>query len=323
VKPRDITAISFLGDFNRYLPKKTQQKIIEKGSATVPYMGFIVDPYCLFVSYRITDTAAAQAQLPDGYELAAASIFRNEEKHPLVILSAFSARTSAFMGMRLECYLICRHKETGRMAWIIADYETNTNSHDPKNGFCGYSGEPALHTTTPYAELLADVKGKAGGRDFSARADLNAGTMEELDEPLWVEGNMCVDYGGALKDRSSSAFSLIFDPILMKEAKRIPLDRVQIIKNTFLNGIIDPARPQSVAVFPYSQHFVIRQDLHLRGERILRKEDLLSQAAVFLSKDGLKTMSGDDLKRPIFWGMLVSSLVNLAILIFLLIKALT
>ena len=154
VKPRDITALSFLGDFIRYLPKNVQRSVQRKGSSKVTYMGFIVEPYCCFISFRVLDRAAAQAMLPDGYELADASIFKNGEKHPLVIFSAFSARTSAFMGMRLECYVIGRNKETGSMSWIIVDYKTNTSSHDPKNQFCGYSGDPAIHATTPYGELL-------------------------------------------------------------------------------------------------------------------------------------------------------------------------
>jgi hypothetical protein len=321
VKPRDITAISFLGDFNKYLPKKVQRTIIRKGSAKIPYMGFIVEPYCFFVSFRIQDRAAARAMLPDGYELADASIFKNAAKHPLAIISAFSARTSAFMGMRLECYIVGRNKKTGAMSWIIVDYETNTNSHDPKNGFCGYTGDPAIHTTTPYGELLVDVKGSAGGRGFAARANLHAGALEELDEELWVEGNMSVDYGGALKDESSVPFSLIFDPVLMEKAMRIPRDRIEIEANTFLKEIIDPKQPESAAVFPYSQHFIIRQEP--QEQRIARKEDLLREIRTFLDRDGLKTMSGDDLKRPLFRGMVISFLVNLGIIVFLLVKLLS
>jgi hypothetical protein len=321
VKPKDVTAISFLGDFNRHLPLKVQEAMVRKGSAKVPYMGFIVDPYGFFASFRIQDRAAAQALLPDGYDLADASIFKNGEKQPLVIASAFLARTSAFMGMRLEWYLIARHRETGLMSWIIADYETNTTSHDPKNGFCGYSSEHALHTTTPYGELLVEVQGSGGGREFAASADLTAGAMAELYEELWVNGNLSVDYGGALKTAATSPFSLIFDPALMKEALQIPPDRASIRTNTFLNELIDPLRPECVAVFPYSQHFVIRQDL--QGRRIAGKEELSLQTRTFLERTGLKSMSGDDLKKPLFRGMLVSFLVNLGIIIFLLIKALT
>jgi len=320
-KPRDITAISFLGDFNKYLPKKVQQVMMRKGSGKVPYMGFIVEPYGFFASFRIRDRAAALAMLPDGYELADASIFKNGEKQPLVIISAFSTRTSAFMGMRLECYIIGRNRETRSMSWIIIDYMTNTSSHDPKNGFCGYTGNPAIHTTTPYGELLVDVKGSDGGGEFAVRADLNAGAMEELDEELWVEGNMCVDYGGSLKDESSVPFSLIFDPVLMEKAMRIPPDSVEIEANAFLDSLIDPKRPESVAVFPYSQHFIIRQDL--REGRIAGKQDLIREIRTFLDRDGLKTMSGDDLKKPLFRGMVISFFANLGIILFLLVKLLS
>ncbi len=319
-KPRDITAISFLGDFNKYLPKKVQRSILRKGSAKVPYMGFIVEPYCFFASFRIRDRAAAQAMLPDGYVLADTSIFRNGEKHPLVILSAFSTRTSAFMGMRLECYIIARSRETGSMAWIIVDYVTNTSSHDPKNGFCGYTGDPAIHTTTPYGEVLVDVRGPAGGGKYAARADLNAGMMEELDEELWVDGNMCVDYGGALKDDTSIPFSLIFDPMMMEKALRIPPESVEIETNTFLSSIIDPKRLESAAVFPYTQHFIIRQEPQER--KIARTEDLSREIQTFMDREGVKAMSGDDLKRPLFRGMAVSFVVNLGIIVFLLVRLL-
>jgi hypothetical protein len=320
VKPRDSTAISFLGDFNKYLPKRVQQSMMRKGSGKVPYLGFIVEPYGFFASFRIRDRAAAQAMLPDGYELADATIFKNGEKQPLVIISAFSTRTSAFMGMRLECYIIGRSRENGSMSWIIVDYMTNTSSHDPKNGFCGYTGDPAIHTTTPYGELLVDVKGSVGGQ-FAARADLHGGTMQELDEELWVEGNMCVDYGGALKDESSVPFGLIFDPVLMAKAIRIPPGKVEIETNAFLNAIIDPRRPESVAVFPYSQHFVIRQGLQAR--KIAGNEGLFREIQNFLDRDGLKSMSGDDLKRPLLRGLVISFLVNLGIIAFLLVKLLS
>ena len=108
------------------------------------------------------------------------------------------------------------------ISWIIADYETNTNSHDPKNGFCGYTSDPAVFTTSPFGELLIDFQSRKQCGEFSLRADLSKGEKKELDYELWVEGNMSIDYGGSLKDVSSKTFSLIFDPRLMKEALCIP-----------------------------------------------------------------------------------------------------
>jgi hypothetical protein len=320
VNPKDITAISFLGDFNKYLPKKTQDKIIKKGSSKVPYMGFIVDPYCLFLAYEIKDTKAAEKMLPEGYELAKARVFKDEAEKYLAIISAFTARTSAFMGMRLECYIIARSKKTGMMSWIIADYETNTNSHDPKNGYGGYSCGRAVFAAAHNGTLIINVSSTKNSTEFSVSAELEAGSMEALDEALWIEGNMSIDYGGTVKDASSSAFSLIFDPGLMSLAKKMPLDKLTIKVNTCLSGLIEADKPVSAALFPYSQHFVIRQDLP--AAQLKNTDSLLEQLKIFLERKDFKQMSGDDIKKPLFKSMLISAFINWAIIIFLLIKVL-
>ena len=316
VRPEDVTAISFLGDFNRFLPKKIQQTMMEKGSRKIPYMGFIVEPYCFFMAYKITDVAEAQKMLPDGYEIAEARAFAKGPKYPMMILSAFTARTSAFIGTRLEYYIIARNRETGLLSWIISDYETNTNSHDPRNGFCGYSSEPTVFTTNPYGELIIEFRNSGRGKAFSITADLTKGETAELDQELWVEGNLSIDYGGELKDASSKNFSLIFDPVLMKEARRLPIDRLDIIENSYLDTIIEWEKPVCAAYFPFSQHFIIKQNM--RREELRAEKDLISLINEFTGSRGYKTMKGDDLKKPIFRGMLISGLVNLGIIAVLL-----
>ena len=300
VNPQDVTAISFLGDFNKLLSKKTQHKIMLKGSRKIPYMGFIVDPYCFFLAYRIKDTAAAQALLPDGYDLEEVSVFEGE---------------------RFEVYLYARSREPGLVSWIIADYETNTTIHDPKNGFCGYTSDPAVFTVSPYGELLVDFKRTGGNKEYSLEADIKGGQLVPLDQTLWVEGNLSVDYGGVLKDESSKPFCLIFDPFLMKEAIRIPLEKVKITVNNYLTDIIDGEKPVSAALFPYSQHFIIKQDL--KKNEVKGEADLYGQIGTFLERNEFKRMKGEHIKKPLFAEILISSLINMGIIIFLLIKALS
>jgi hypothetical protein len=182
VKPKDVTAISFLSSFSKSLPKKTQHKFSKSGQKRIPYMGFIVDPYSLFLCFKITNTSAAQEMLPDGYELAETSFYKNDAKIPMAIVSVFTARTSGFMGMRIEFYVIARNKETGMLSWIICDYETNTNSYDPKNGFSGYTCDPAVYTTTYLGEILVDIKNRTKNKEFILTADLENGETRELDE---------------------------------------------------------------------------------------------------------------------------------------------
>jgi len=321
VLPEDVTTISFLGDFNRILPKKTQQKIMEKGAQEIPYMGFIVDPYCFFMAYRIKNISGAQEMLPPGYELESTSLFEGYPQYPLMIFCAFSVRTSAFIGRRLEIYIIARNKKTGLLSWVIADYETNTNSHDPKNGFCGYTSEPSVLTTTPYGELLVHFKSRERSEEFFTTVNMDEGNFEALNQDLWVEGNLSIDYGGLLKNDNSKPFSLIFDPFLMKEAKNISLDHVEIGKNTYFKDILHMETPIGAAVFPYSQHFIIKQDL--TRDELMDKEDLFTQARAFLDRKGFKTMKGNDIKKPLYLGILISSLLNLGVIILLFLKAFT
>ena len=317
VKPKDVTAISFLSSFSKSLPKKTQHKFTQSGQKRIPYMGFIVDPYSVFLSFEIKNTSAAQEMLPDGYELAEASIFNNDAKFPMVIASVFTARTSGFIGMRIEFYIIARNKETGMLSWIICDYETNTNSYDPKNGFCGYTCDPAVYTTTYSGELLVDIKNSTNNKEFILSVDLEKGNPRDLEESLWIEGNLIVDYGGVLKSDFSEPFSLIFDPDMVKEAVNIPVEHVSIKANSYLENIIDPVKPLNALIFPYSQHFIIKQDLQKYS--VKNQEDLDFQIKAFLSGTGFRAMSGDDIKKPILGMMLISYLGLIGIIVLLLI----
>jgi len=315
VKPQDVTGISFLSSFSKSLPLKTQHKFTESGKGKIPYMGFIVDPYGFFLSFRITNTSAAQEMLPDGYELAETSFFKNDTKIPMVIASVFTARTSGFIGMRAEFYIIARNKETGMLSWIICDYETNTNSYDPKNGFCGYTCDPAVFATTYSGELLIDIKNQSNDKEFILTADLEKGDTKELDQSLWLEGNLIVDYGGELKSDFSEPFSLIFDARMVKEAVNIPLKYVSIKSNSYLANIIDPLKPVNSLVFPYSQHFIIKQDLQKFA--LKNQEDLDLQIKTFLSSTGFKTMSAGDIKKPIYGMIFLSYIVLISIIVLL------
>ncbi|MFX1498566.1 MAG: hypothetical protein ACFFBH_13650 [Promethearchaeota archaeon] len=317
VKPQDVTAISFLSSFSKFLPKKTQHKFTERGKKGIPYMGFIVDPYGLFLCFKITNTSAAQEMLPDGYELAETSFFKNDAKFLMAIASVFTARTSGFIGMRAEFYIIARNKDTGQLSWIICEYETNTNSYDPKNGFYGYTCDPAMYTITYFKELLVDIKNRTNNKEFIVSVDLENGDSRELDESLWIEGNLCVDYGGELKSDFSEPFSLIFDPNMVKKAVSIPLEDVSIKANSYLGNIIDPVKPINAIIFPYSQHFIIKQDL--QKYEVKNQKDLDLQIKSFLSRTGFKIMSGNDIKKPIYGMILISYLGLIGVIILLLI----
>ena len=80
------------------------------------------------------------------------------------------------------------------------------------------------------------------------------GVLSKLDQRLWVEGNLSVDYGGELQ-QSTKPFSLVFDPKEMQQAMRIPLEDILLCSNSFGGDYLDP-KPFEVACFPYAQHFI-------------------------------------------------------------------
>ena len=106
----------------------------------------------------------------------------------------------------------------------------------------------------------------------------------------------------------------------MKKALNMPAGSIEIRKNSYLSDLIDADGLLCAATFPYSQHFIIKQDL---GENAVASEaDVNRLAMEFLDKTGFKTMAGDDIKKPILVGMLVSALLTYGLIIFLALRLL-
>ncbi|MDZ4179707.1 MAG: hypothetical protein U1E29_10850 [Coriobacteriia bacterium] len=238
----------------RRLPRWLQNYIVDRGSRTDPYMSFIVEPYAVFLAFEIVDAEAAQRLLPPGYSLHPSAMFEGTTPRPCAIVSAFNVHTNVFWGSRVEFYLVAENCETGLLSWVIEDYESNAPSYDPSRGFTLPSTTHSVVTTSYRGEVIVDVAGEQSSNSLSLAADLTNGVLTQLDQRLWVEGNLSVDYGGELQ-QNTKPFSLIFDPGEMARALKLPLDAVSLCTNTFGQGILDP-EPFEIAVFPYAQHFV-------------------------------------------------------------------
>ncbi|NTU72041.1 MAG: hypothetical protein HGB10_09525 [Coriobacteriia bacterium] len=238
----------------RKLPRRLQDYIIERGSRTDPYMSFVVEPYAVFLAFEITDPEAASRLLPPGYSLIPSAMFSDTPSRPCAIVSAFNIHTNVFWGSRVEFYLVAENRETDMLSWIIEEYESNAHSYDPSRGFTLPSTSHSVVTTSYRGEVLVDVEGAESDNRLALVADMTRGTQTALDQRLWVEGNLSVDYGGELQ-QSTKPFSLIFDPGEMAQALKIPLEDISLCENTFGAGMLDPM-PFEAAVFPYAQHFV-------------------------------------------------------------------
>lgn len=272
----------------RKFPQWLQRYIIDRGSRTDPYMSFIVEPYAVFLSFEIADTAAAERLLPPGYSLCPSAMFSDTPKRPCAIVSAFNVHTNVFWGSRVEFYLVAENCESGLLSWVIEEYESNAHSYDPSRGFTLPSTSSSVVTTSYRGEIIVDVRGRESDNRLELIADLTSGASTELDQRLWVEGNLSVDYGGELQS-CTKPFSLVFDPGEMARALKLPLDAVSLCANTFGRDILKP-EPFEVAVFPYSQHFVTTS--FPTGTSMRTAEDL--EDAVSELNERLNALPGSD-----------------------------
>lgn len=150
--------------------------------------------------------------------------------------------------------MIAENCETGLLSWIIVEYESNTHSYDPSQGFIGPSTAHSVVTTSYLGEIIVDVASSKSNNSLILTADMKNGALTKLDQRLWVEGNLSVDYGGELQ-QCTKPFSLVFDPKEMMQAMKLPLKDILLCTNSFGSDFLDP-KPFEVACFPYAQHFV-------------------------------------------------------------------
>jgi hypothetical protein len=254
VVPAKVASVTQGSSFLRKLPLRFQRYIVNRGARSNPYMSFVVEPYPVFLAFEVRDIKAAERVLPPNYSLFPSAMFNDTAKRPCAIISAFNVHTTVFWGSRLEFYLIAENCKTGLLSWIIVEYESNTHSYDPSQGFVGPSTLYSVVTTSYLGEIIVDVASAKSDHNLKLVADLKNAMLTQLDQRLWVEGNLSVDYGGKLQ-QCTKPFSLVFDPNEMIQALKVPLNDISLCTNTFGDGILDP-KPFEVACFPYAQHFV-------------------------------------------------------------------
>jgi hypothetical protein len=318
VRPADVATISLFGTFLGKLPKGVQKRIMASSMADAPYMGFVVEPYATFLCFELTDLARAERLVPPAYRIVPTRVFADGEPRPTVIVGAFNVHTSAFWGTRLELYVVAEHRETGLLSWIIVDYATNTLSFDPGQGFVSGNATPCVVTSTHRGTVLVDAE-TADAR-VAVEADLRAGVEVPLDDRLWIEGNLSIDYGADLADPDSVPFGIVFDPAEMERALRIPRPSVELHALRWLDGLYDP-EPFDVAVFPYAQHFVTTGVPKALGLRT--REDLLAAVADLNAAPPERGFESESIWRAMGIGMAVSATITWGAVGYLLVQLLT
>jgi len=310
VKPTDVVAISFLNSFTRFIPKSIQQKLMANTAKTIPHMGFVVEPYSLFLCYAVKDVALAKSLISEEYEMIKTKIFADDEPGYYGIFGCVTAHTSAFWGSRIEMYVIAENKKTGLLSWVIVDYDTNTNSYDPKNGLVNANSTHSVMTTTHHGKVLVHMERDDASRKLIVEADSTMGTMRPLDQRLWLEGNLSIDYGTNVSDGRSHVFSLQFDPLEVEQALHIPLKHVTVEANSWYPGLFE-SQPAQVVCFPYAQHFVT--DSYESKKTILNKTELVASVKELGDLSQFSGFSSKPIKRQLVIGMMASALITTAL----------
>lgn len=313
VNPIDVGTLHFIQSFNNYMPKNIQKKLVAASAKKTPHMGFVVEPYSYFLCYEIEDLEKAKSYLPDGFELVKTKVFEDTKPGYYGIFGCFTAHTSGFWGLRIECYIIAEDTKSGLLSWVIIDYDTNTISYDPQNGLCDANATGSIMTTDYNGIVYVDVINREG-RTLQFESEISKGIMTPLDSRLWIEGNLSVAYGRRKIDGDPETFSLTFNPAEFEKALRIPVDHLMIQSNSWFPNLFK-TQPTELVCFPYAQHFL--SDSPGYSSKLKNEHDL-NVAVAKTNFEKIEVFSTKGFKSMLFFGSIASFAINLTLLILLL-----
>ena len=255
VDPMGVGKVTYMQTKLRRLPVWMQRRIVSSATKKADKMPFVVEPYCTFMFYEITDFEKMQKFLPEGFVPAKAAIFEGDSPKYYGIVTMFRVHSSVFWGARTEFYLIAENTKTGLLSWVMMDYISDTISYDEKHGLKSPDATAAVMTTTCEGDFVCDMESADGKKYAKCIANLKNAKMRKLNQRLWIEGNTSIAYGRLAGEADGDLFSLTFMPEEMTEALDVPQADVAEAKATTRAGKID-VKLDRVVSFPYAQHML-------------------------------------------------------------------
>ena len=315
VNPISVGTLHFMQSFNNLLPKSIQQLFVKNSAKKTPYMGFVVEPYSSFLCYEIADIEQAKSLLPDGFKLIKTKIFVDDEPKYYCIFGCVRAHTSAFWGVRIEFYIIAEDEKTGLLSWIIIDYDTNTIGYDKKYGLRSPNSDNSIITINHRGKLFVDILNK-NNRKLVYDLNVESGKMANLDQRLWLEGNLSIGYGRDLSENTGDIFSLKFEPCEVEKALRIPNKCLNLEINNWYPGLFKK-QPSQVVCFPYAQHFLSDSPGH--SSQIKNEQELI-KAEQSVDFENINVFSTKFFKSMLLTSLIVSTLITATLIILLILK---
>jgi hypothetical protein len=317
IEPAEVCNLFFFQSFKRLLPAALFKKLLARTSRKTPYMGFVIEPYSLFLFFKLKDLEKAKSFLPDRYELKKARIFADDEPDYYLGMGVLNTRASTFWGTRHETYLIAEDKETGLLSWVFIGILSDTLIALPSRGVSDPNSRTAIFTTNSRGDIFLDIRENKTDRRLKLKCSLNNGTMRKLDETLWVMGNTSIAHSIQLAGNREDPFAVIFDPAEVEQALDIPVKDVVLMENTLFPGLAEDELCQA-ACFPFAQHYIA--DSPGCRTYIKNPDDMVEAYGRIARMPGLKTFSIRNIRRLFFIGLVFFPLVSLLLLIILLVR---
>lgn len=273
VDPMEVGKVLYMQTKMRKLPVYIQRKIVTSATKKANKMPFVVEPYCSFLFYEITEPEKMQPFLPAGFRPAKAAVFEGDKEKYYGAVTMFRVHSSVFWGARTEFYLMAENAKTGLLSWIICDYISDTISYDAKHGLKSPDAHRAVMTTTCEGDFVCEMRNEDGKKYVECEMNLVNAKMRSLDNRLWIEGNTSIAYGRLAGEADGDLFSLTFFPEEMKQALDVPLKQVRkanvLCGTGKLGGVLEKA-----VSFPYAQHMLSDapgRQTHYGSEEALRE----------------------------------------------------
>ena len=314
IQPMKTSNLLFFQQLKILLPPFIFKRLLHRASKKTPYIGFVIDPYSLFLFFKLKDIQTARSMLPDRYELAEAKIFADDEPDYYLGIGNLSTRATTFWGVRQESYLIARDKETGLLSWIFIGILSNTIIALPTKGIADPNCKQALFTTSSKGEIFLQIEEAKTGRQLSLKGSIKKGKTRRLDQPLWLMGNASIAHSRELAAGDDNPFAVIFDPAEVDEGLDIPTEDITILENTLFPGFAE-AEPSRVVCFPFAQHYIA--DSPGCHTFVRDYDDMISKYNELAETEKLKTFSARTIVVELTIAIAASVLVAVLLVLIL------
>ncbi len=314
IQPMKVSNLLFFQNLKGLLPPLLLKRLLYRASKNTPYIGFVIEPYSLFLFFRLRDIEYARSMLPDRYELSKTRLFSGDDPEYYMGIGNLGTRASTFWGTRQEVYLIATDKRTGLLSFIFIDILSNTIIALPSEGIADPNCKKAIFTTNSRGNVFLDIEEQGTGRKFALSGSISRGKIRKLHEKLWLMGNTSIGHGKRFVRGEDRPFAVIFDPSEVEEALDIPPEDMHISENTLFPGLAE-SEVSKVICFPFAQHYIA--DSPGCYTSVKDRDELISKYNELANTEKWETFSAGTIVKQLAVIMALLALITILLILLL------